>query len=87
MFRDGLQGYPIVALANQYGSAEVSLFGAQVLSYKPTGNFPVLLTRQIMAAFRSVGHGLERMDRRGPMGMVLRGVAFGVLREVNILRI
>ena len=44
VFRDGPGGTPIVALANQYGSAEVSLYGAQVLSYKPTGHLPVLYT-------------------------------------------
>jgi len=42
VFRPSPMGHPIVALANQYGSCEVSLFGGQVLSYRPTGNFPVL---------------------------------------------
>lgn len=44
VFRYGRQGSPVVALANQYGSAEVSLFGGEVVSYRPTGNLPVLFT-------------------------------------------
>lgn len=44
VFREGPQGFPIVALANQYGSAEISLYGAQVLSYRPTGSMQVLFT-------------------------------------------
>lgn len=59
VFRDGPQGYPIVALANQYGSAELSLFGAQVLSYRPTGNFPVLFTPS------TVEFGAEKADHGG----------------------
>lgn len=42
VFRDGFAGYPNVCLANKYGSAEVALLGANVLSYRPTGNFPVI---------------------------------------------
>lgn len=42
VFRAGHCGYPEVALSNQYGSAEVALMGANVLSYKPTGNPPVI---------------------------------------------
>ena len=37
VFRQGFAGYPEVALANKYGSAEVALLGANVLSYRPTG--------------------------------------------------
>lgn len=48
VFRENAHGIPIVALANQYGSAEVSLYGAQVLSYRPTGNLPVLFTPPVM---------------------------------------
>ena len=59
VFRDGPQGYPIVALANQYGSAELSLFGAQVLSYRPTGNFPVLFTPP------TVEFGADKADHGG----------------------
>jgi len=42
VFRDGFAGAPNVVLANKYGSAEIALLGANVLSYRPTGNFPVI---------------------------------------------
>jgi len=42
VFRDGFAGYPNVVIANKYGAAEVALLGANVLSYRPTGNFPVV---------------------------------------------
>ena len=42
VFRPSRHGTPIVVLANQYGSAEVALLGAQTISYRPTGNHPVL---------------------------------------------
>ena len=46
-FRTGEAGLPIVALVNQYGSCEVSLYGGHVLDYRPTGHVPVLfLSRQ-----------------------------------------
>lgn len=35
VFRPSKHDAPIVVLANQYGSAEVALFGAQTLSYRP----------------------------------------------------
>ena len=59
VFREGPQGYPVVAIANQYGSAEVSLFGAQVLSYKPTGNFPVIYTPS------TIRFGADKADHGG----------------------
>lgn len=59
VFREGPQGTPIVALANQYGSAEISLFGAQVLSYRPTGNFPVLY------APKEISFGADKADHGG----------------------
>lgn len=37
VFRMGFAGYPNVVLANKYGTAEVALLGANVLSYRPTG--------------------------------------------------
>ena len=37
VFRNGFAGYPEVVLANKYGTAEVALLGANVLSYRPTG--------------------------------------------------
>ena len=37
VFRAGFAGYPDVVLANRYGTAEVALLGANVLSYRPTG--------------------------------------------------
>lgn len=42
VFRVGFAGYPEVVLANRYGTAEVALLGANVLSYRPTGHSPVL---------------------------------------------
>ena len=42
VFREGFAGYPNVVLANKYGSAEVALLGAAVLSYRPTGQSQVL---------------------------------------------
>ena len=42
VFRDGFAGYPNVVLANKYGSAEIALLGANVLSYRPTGQSEVL---------------------------------------------
>ena len=42
VFHRGFAGFPEVVLANKYGSAEVALLGANVLSYRPTGHAPVL---------------------------------------------
>ena len=42
VFHDGFAGYPNVVLANRYGLAEVALLGGNVLSYRPTGHFPVI---------------------------------------------
>ncbi len=42
VFRPGHCGYPEVVLANQYGTAEIALYGANVLSYRPTGHAPVV---------------------------------------------
>ncbi|MBO7683694.1 MAG: hypothetical protein J6T51_03095 [Kiritimatiellae bacterium] len=41
-FRPGFAGRPEAVLANKYGSAEVALLGANVLSYRPTGLGEVL---------------------------------------------
>jgi len=41
-FRAGFAGYPEVVLACRYGTAEISLLGANVLSYRPTGHAPVV---------------------------------------------
>ena len=35
-------GAPVAVLANKYGACEIDLFGARVLSYRPTGQQPVL---------------------------------------------
>ena len=59
VFRGSAQGFTVAALANQYGSAEISLFGAQVLSYKPTGNLPVLYTP------KDIAFGPDRADHGG----------------------
>ena len=42
VFHDGFAGYPEVVIANKYGSAELALLGANVLSYRPTGHSPVI---------------------------------------------
>ena len=42
VFRQGHCGYPEVVLANRFGTAEIALMGANVLSYKPTGHAPVV---------------------------------------------
>lgn len=42
VFRRGHCGYPEVAIANKFGVAEISLLGANVLSYRPTGHTQVL---------------------------------------------
>ncbi len=42
VFRMGHCGFPEVVLANKYGVAEVALYGANVLSYRPTGHAPVI---------------------------------------------
>ena len=42
VFKEGHAGYPNVVIANQYGIAEISLLGANVLSYKPTGHSEVI---------------------------------------------
>ena len=42
VFRPGHCGYPNVVLANKYGTAEVALLGANVLSYRPTGHAEVI---------------------------------------------
>ena len=42
VFRQGFAGYPEVVIANKYGTAEIALMGAAVLSYRPTGHSPVL---------------------------------------------
>ena len=42
VFRPGHCGYPNVVLANKYGTAEIALLGANVLSYRPTGHAEVI---------------------------------------------
>ena len=42
VFHEGFAGYPNVVIANKYGSAEIALLGANVLSYRPTGQSEVL---------------------------------------------
>ena len=42
VFREGFAGYPNAVIAGKYGTAEVALLGANVLSYRPTGHGPVL---------------------------------------------
>ena len=88
VFREGPQVTPIVALANQYGSAQVSLFGAQVLSYQPTGNFPVLyLPREISFGPDKADHGgipvcWPWFGKNGPEGSYGHGFARRMLWRV-----
>ena len=42
VFRQGHGGYPNVVLACKYGTAEIALLGANVLSYRPTGHSEVI---------------------------------------------
>ena len=42
VFRDGFAGFPNVVIANKYGTAEIALYGGNVLSYRPTGHSPVI---------------------------------------------
>ena len=42
VFKEGHAGYPNVVIANKYGSAEITLLGANVVSYKPTGHSEVI---------------------------------------------
>ena len=42
VFHPGHCGYPEVVLSNKFGTAEVALLGANVLSYRPTGQSPVI---------------------------------------------
>lgn len=41
-FREGRGGFPVAVLASRFGVCEVSLYGGQVLSYRPAGHSPVL---------------------------------------------
>jgi len=41
VFKDGLGGRPNVVIASKFGTAEISLLGANVLSYRPTGHSEV----------------------------------------------
>lgn len=41
-FRAGPGGFPLAVMANKHGATEISLYGGQVLSYRPTGHLPVL---------------------------------------------
>ena len=42
VFTPSPTGFPVVAMACQYGSVRLSLYGAHVLDYRPTGHAPVL---------------------------------------------
>lgn len=42
VFKRGFCGYPEAVIANKYGSAEIALLGANVLSYRPTGHSEVV---------------------------------------------
>ena len=49
-FRPGPCGEPIAVLVEEHGACEVALYGAHVLSYRPTGHSPVLwMAKDFMA--------------------------------------
>jgi glucose-6-phosphate 1-epimerase len=48
-FRTDETGLPVVALINKYGAAEVSLYGAHVLGYRPVGFAPLLFLSKLSA--------------------------------------
>lgn len=50
VFRAGDNGQPVMVLANAAAAAEVSLLGACVLSYRPTGQPPVVFTGRAAAS-------------------------------------
>ncbi len=82
VFRPSQHDAPIVVLANQYGSAEISLLGAQTISYRPTGNPPVLFmphAYDAKAAGEEIHGGIPVcwpwFARNGPEGSKLHGVA------------
>lgn len=82
VFRPSNHDAPIVVLANQYGAAEVSLFGAQTISYRPTGNAPVLYmphTYDAKPAGEEIHGGIPVcwpwFARNGPKGSKMHGIA------------
>ncbi|MGN0846798.1 MAG: D-hexose-6-phosphate mutarotase [Kiritimatiellia bacterium] len=82
VFRPSRHDAPIVVLANQYGAAEVALFGAQTISYRPTGNQPVLFMPRpydAHAAGDEIHGGIPVcwpwFARNGPVGSKPHGVA------------
>lgn len=82
VFRPSKHDAPIVVLANQYGSAEIALLGAQTISYRPTGNLPVLFmphAYDAKAAGEEIHGGIPVcwpwFARNGPEGSKLHGVA------------
>jgi glucose-6-phosphate 1-epimerase len=48
-FRTDETGLPVVSLINKYGAAEVSLYGAHVLGYRPVGFAPLLFLSKLSA--------------------------------------
>ncbi len=82
VFRPSKHDAPIVVLANQYGAAEISLLGAQTISYRPTGNQPVLFMPHPYDAKEAGAeiHGgipvcWPWFARNGPEGSKMHGVA------------
>ena len=82
MFRPSQHDAPIAVLANQYGSAEISLFGATTLSYRPTGNMPVLYMPHVYDSKPAGGeiHGgipicWPWFAGNGPKGSKMHGLA------------
>ena len=59
-FRSGSGGFPIAALAGPHGACEVSLYGGQVLGYKPLGHTPVLFVsrKAVYAAGKPIRGGI-----------------------------
>ena len=42
VFKEGHAGFPNVVIANKYGTAEITLLGGNVVSYRPTGHSEVI---------------------------------------------
>ena len=82
-------GAPVAVLANKYGTCEIDLFGARVLTYRPTGQQPVLFLPKSMKTERmGWGHGgipvcWPWFGRSGLPGSAGHGFARGQTFEVR----
>lgn len=89
VFRAGHAGHPNVVIANKYGTAEIALCGANILSYRPTGHGEVLFFNRARAYNRGEGvHGgvplcWPQFGNRAIEGMKQHGFARFLLFEVR----